>query len=147
MKSPNNATGVGIQIGAAGVILLLAMTGLAVVYRGAFNVAATEEHASFAHWALDTTFHRSVRRRAAAVVPPSSFAAAMADASTTAHEVFWLVKHGAKMTGMPAFGPTHDDQTLWNIVALVKELPAMTPERHAALGEHEGAARHHGGHH
>ena len=49
-------------------------------------------------------------------------------------EVFWLVKHGAKMTGMPAFGPTHDDRTLWIIAAFVKELPAMTPERYAAFG-------------
>lgn len=55
-----------------------------------------------------------------------------------AKEVFWLVKHGAKMTGMPAFGPTHDDETLWGIVAMVKELPAMTPERYAALGEQHG---------
>jgi mono/diheme cytochrome c family protein len=53
-------------------------------------------------------------------------------------EVFWLVKHGARMTGMPAFGPTHDDQTLWSIVALVKDLPAMTPERYASLGADYG---------
>lgn len=49
-------------------------------------------------------------------------------------EVFWLAKHGVKMTGMPAFGPTHDDRTLWNIAAFVKKLPAMTPERYAAFG-------------
>ena len=55
-----------------------------------------------------------------------------------AKEVFWLVKHGAKMTGMPAFGPTHDDETIWGIVSMVKELPAMTPERYAALGEQRG---------
>lgn len=53
-------------------------------------------------------------------------------------EVFWLAKHGAKMTGMPAFGPTHDDRTLWNIAAFVKELPAMTPERYAAFGNARG---------
>lgn len=49
-------------------------------------------------------------------------------------EVFWLAKHGAKMTGMPAFGPTHDDQTLWNVAAFVKQLPAMTPEDYAEFG-------------
>ena len=54
-------------------------------------------------------------------------------------EVFWLAKHGAKMTGMPAFGPTHDDRTLWNIAAFVKRLPAMTPERYSALGRSESA--------
>ena len=56
-------------------------------------------------------------------------------------EIFWLAKHGAKMTGMPAFGPTHDDRTLWNIAAFVKELPAMTPERYAAFGNLPGERR------
>lgn len=59
----------------------------------------------------------------------------------SAAEVFWLVKHGAKMTGMPAFGPTHDDATIWNIAAFVKALPAMPAERYAAYtSEHGGGA-------
>ena len=62
-----------------------------------------------------------------------------------AKEVFWLIKYGAKMTGMPAFGAAHDDETLWGIAALVKELPAMTPERYAALGEQHDATNS-GGH-
>jgi mono/diheme cytochrome c family protein len=49
------------------------------------------------------------------------------------------VKNGIKMTGMPAFGPTHDDQTIWNIVAFVNQLPNMTAERYRAL-EDEGVA-------
>lgn len=60
----------------------------------------------------------------------------------TPREVFWLAKHGVKMTGMPAFGPTHDDRTLWNIAAFVKELPAMTPQRYAELtGVRDGASQ------
>lgn len=55
-------------------------------------------------------------------------------------EVFWLAKHGVKMSGMPAFGPTHDDTTLWSVAAFVKALPAMTPERYAALGASAPAA-------
>lgn len=43
-----------------------------------------------------------------------------------ANEVFWLVKHGLKMTGMPSFGQSHDDQTIWNITAFATRLPAMT---------------------
>lgn len=70
-------------------------------------------------------------------------------------DVFWLVKHGVKMSGMPAFGPSHDDRTLWNIAAFVKELPAMTPEDYASLTRgahgdaetgqhnHEGATKDH----
>lgn len=48
------------------------------------------------------------------------------------NEVFWLIKNGVKMSGMPAFGPTHEDQALWNIVAFVKQLPGMTAEEYAA---------------
>jgi hypothetical protein len=33
--------------------------------------------------------------------------------------VFWVPMNGIKMTGMPAFGPTHDDKTLWNLTAFV----------------------------
>jgi mono/diheme cytochrome c family protein len=38
------------------------------------------------------------------------------------------VKHGIKMTGMPAFDPEHDDETIWGIAAFVMRLPDMTPE-------------------
>ena len=31
----------------------------------------------------------------------------------TPAEQFWIVKHGVKMTGMPAWGVTHDDELLW----------------------------------
>lgn len=57
------------------------------------------------------------------------------------NEVFWLVKHGLKMTAMPAFGSTHDDDTLWSIAAFVKELPGMTAQEYAAF-ESEPAGQH-----
>jgi len=38
--------------------------------------------------------------------------------SLTPAEEFWVVKHGIKMTGMPAWGLTHDDEILWDVVAL-----------------------------
>ncbi|QIQ85258.1 cytochrome c [Erythrobacter sp.] len=53
-------------------------------------------------------------------------------------EIFWMVKHGVKMSGMPAFGPPHDDRTLWNIAAFVKAMPGMTAEQYAGFeGGHE----------
>lgn len=58
-------------------------------------------------------------------------------------ELFWIVKHGIKMTGMPAFGPTHDDGTMWNIAAFVAQLPTMTTDRYAAFPEGHGGG--HGG--
>src|SRR5262245_44311265 len=51
----------------------------------------------------------------------------------TPAEQFWIVKHGVKMTGMPAWGVTHDDDLLWDVVAFVHKLPEMTPEQYEAL--------------
>lgn len=62
-------------------------------------------------------------------VPPYLFEKA---AEWEPREIFWIVKNGIKMTGMPAFGPEHDDAAIWGIAAFVKQLPAMTPEDYAA---------------
>ena len=43
-------------------------------------------------------------------------------------EQFWIVKHGIKMTGMPAWGETQTDEQMWDIVAFVSRMPNMTPE-------------------
>lgn len=59
--------------------------------------------------------------------PPLSRAAK----TWSVNEIFWIVKHGVKMSGMPPFGPDHDDRTIWNIAAFVDALPGMTPEEYA----------------
>jgi mono/diheme cytochrome c family protein len=46
----------------------------------------------------------------------------------TPEEDFWVVKHGIKMTGMPAWGVTHDDDLLWDVVAFLRRLPDLTAE-------------------
>lgn len=51
----------------------------------------------------------------------------------TPAEQFWIVKHGVKMTGMPAWGVTHDDELLWDVVAFVRKLPELTPEQYETL--------------
>jgi mono/diheme cytochrome c family protein len=51
----------------------------------------------------------------------------------TAAEQFWVVKHGIKATGMPAWGPTHDDVLLWDIVAFVRTLPTLNSEQYEAV--------------
>jgi mono/diheme cytochrome c family protein len=60
-------------------------------------------------------------------------------------EAFWIIKHGVKLTAMPAWGKTHDDDAIWGLVAFVRKLPQMTPEQYqqatASAGEH---AHHHG---
>jgi mono/diheme cytochrome c family protein len=56
-----------------------------------------------------------------------------------------LAEAAVKMSGMPAFGPTHDNGTLWSVTDFVQELPAMTPERYATLGTEARAAAEGGG--
>ncbi len=48
-------------------------------------------------------------------------------------ELYWIVKNGVRMTGMPAFGPTHDEKELWAIVAFVQKLPGMSPEEYRSV--------------
>ncbi len=47
--------------------------------------------------------------------------------------IYWVVKHGIRMTGMPAFGKTHGEKELWAMVAFVKKYPSLTPESYQAL--------------
>ncbi|MFC5526367.1 c-type cytochrome [Rhodanobacter ginsengisoli] len=45
-------------------------------------------------------------------------------------EAFWVIKHGIKMSAMPAWGFSHDDATIWSMVAFLQKLPDMTPEQY-----------------
>lgn len=47
-------------------------------------------------------------------------------------ELFWIVKHGIKMSGMPAWSD-HSDDELWATVAFVRKLPEMTADEYARL--------------
>lgn len=47
-------------------------------------------------------------------------------------ELFWIIKNGIRMTGMPAFGPTHGDRDLWAIVAITSELPSLGEDEYRA---------------
>lgn len=51
----------------------------------------------------------------------------------TPAEEFWVVKHGIKMTGMPAWGVTHDDEILWDVVAFLRKLPELTADQYQSL--------------
>ena len=162
---------------------VLALGGLAFIYSGVFDVAATSRHWSLTEWILETARTRSVKARAADIkVPPNfddpaklpmgveHFAAHCAichggpgvpkgdignglnpPAPDLAHvsthyneaELFWIIKNGIKMTGMPAWAD-HDDQEIWATVAFLKKLPGMTPEEYGKLVM---AAMAHGGQH
>ena len=52
---------------------------------------------------------------------------------------FWIIKHGIKMSAMPAWGKTLDDAAIWDLVAFVRQLPAMSAETYLQLSRgHSG---------
>lgn len=57
---------------------------------------------------------------------------------------FWIIKHGIKASGMPAWGPGHDDERIWNMVSFLGRLPEMSPEQYQVLtARRDGEAGHH----
>ena len=55
---------------------------------------------------------------------------------------FWVIKNGIKMTAMPAWGLTHDDDTIWAMAFFVQKLAGMTASTYDELA-HEKADNHH----
>ncbi len=174
-------------LGFVAALALAVLLGLAFVWSGAYNIAASDPHYDAVRWVFETTMKNSVERRAEDVEAPARFTdaqiregfvefdamcvhchgapgeeaadwargmrpepPALAEKAThwNSAQVFWIVKHGIKMSAMPAFGATHDDETLWKIVAFVERLPSLSPEAYAQLREEvgEGAVAGHGGH-
>ncbi len=44
-------------------------------------------------------------------------------------ELFWVIKNGIKMTGMPSFGKIEvPDEEIWSMVAFLKKLPTVSEE-------------------
>ncbi len=71
-----------------------------------------------------------------------------AEGEWSAPELFWIVKHGIKMTGMPAWGQVDEDEELWSVVAFLKSMPEISPQQYqkfkAQFGEHEHGSEAHG---
>lgn len=57
---------------------------------------------------------------------------------------FWIIKHGIKLTAMPAWGASHDDDAIWGLVAFLQKLPEMTAEEYAACTEGRDEHEQHG---
>jgi mono/diheme cytochrome c family protein len=176
-----------ILLACVGLAVAAAIGGVAFVYSGLADVAATSHHWPPTRWILSTTMESSVRRHAHGITPPDSFdgddhvhegAVAYDEMCASCHgapgsepgvvgkglnpeppdlskeadawsaaEIFWVTENGVRMTGMPAFGPTHSEDELWDLVALVKRLPRLsTPEYRALLAPRAGDELHHHAH-
>jgi cytochrome c553 len=72
----------------------------------------------------------------------------LADAARfyTPGELFWIIKHGIRMSGMPFWGD-HSDDELWATVAFLGKLPGMTEQEYGKLvaaSRAQGRHRHEG---
>lgn len=48
-------------------------------------------------------------------------------------EMFWVVRHGIKMTGMPAWVYRLEDDEIWDVIAFVRASVSMTAAQYAAM--------------
>jgi len=51
----------------------------------------------------------------------------------TSADLFWVIKNGIKMTGMPAWSPAHTDQQIWQMVAFIEQLDDISVEQYRQL--------------
>ncbi|MHB8911645.1 MAG: c-type cytochrome [Lysobacter sp.] len=74
--------------------------------------------------------------------PPPNLS--QADVFDPSHH-FWVIKHGIKASGMPAWGKSMSDEYLWNMVAFLKVLPRLNAEQYQAMVARSGGHEHGGG--
>jgi mono/diheme cytochrome c family protein len=43
-------------------------------------------------------------------------------------EIFYIIQNGVRLTGMPAWGESHDADDTWKLVLFIRHLPQLTPE-------------------
>ena len=48
-------------------------------------------------------------------------------------QAFWAIKHGIKMSAMPAWGASHDDATIWSMVSFLQTLPTLSAEQYRKI--------------
>lgn len=46
-------------------------------------------------------------------------------------ELYWLTRHGIRMSGMPAWQFHMADEDIWAVVGFLQKLPALTPQQYA----------------
>ena len=55
-------------------------------------------------------------------------------------ELFWTIRHGIKMSGMPAWAFRMRDDEIWSIVAFMRVMPTISPEAYRRNAERAAAS-------
>lgn len=58
---------------------------------------------------------------------------------------FWVIKHGIKASGMPAWGKSMQDEFIWGMVAFLQQLPKLDAAQYEALVASSSGHSHGGG--
>ncbi len=58
---------------------------------------------------------------------------------------FWVIKHGIKASGMPAWGLSMGDEYIWNMAAFLQKLPDLDADEYRAMVASSGGHSHGGG--
>ena len=74
-------------------------------------------------------------------VPPAFSQTGVTDPA----RAFWVIKHGVKASGMPAWGRSMPDEYIWNMVAFLQKMPELTPAQYQALVASSDGHDHGGG--
>lgn len=161
-------------------LALAAAGGVAFVYFGVFNVAATSQHGYLVYHFLHTVMLRSVLAHSDSVKAPDLSDPARALRALPLYhqhcvqchgapgiapdalafglrpeppnllepgrnwkdaEIYWVISHGLKMTAMPAWQHQLGETELWDMTALVKLMPTLSPQRYRELAGLPGAPK------
>ncbi|MBC7916167.1 MAG: c-type cytochrome [Rhodoferax sp.] len=65
----------------------------------------------------------------------------LVDATQNFHprELYWITRHGIRLSGMPAWEFRLTDSQIWDVVAFLQRLPKLTPEAYAEMAQRHDA--------
>lgn len=95
------------------------------IHRGAGNYDAMCAHCHLSPGAADSEIRKGL------YPAPPNLAGQMSGAQSSQSDArrFWIIKHGIKASGMPAWSKGGmDDEAIWDLTAFLKALPNLTPE-------------------
>lgn len=55
-------------------------------------------------------------------------------AAWTDAQLYWIIEHGIKMAGMPAFGPSQSERDIWALVAFSRRLTDLSIDDYRSMG-------------
>lgn len=101
------------------------------VRRGAGNYAAMCAECHLAPGKADSEIRMGLYPE-----PPDLTRPEEETAADMASRHFWIIKHGIKASGMPAWSKGGiDDESVWDIVAFIQKMPALSVDQYVALVE------------